>query len=87
MLDIGHGYCAFYAHVSTGTLRVSEGQRVWRGQILGLLGNTGNTTGPHLHFHINDGCLPLASDGVPYVIDRFFVQGRVVSDDDLESEL
>lgn len=87
VLDIGQGYSALYAHISPGTLRVSEGQWVRRGQILGLLGNSGNTTGPHLHFHVNDGILPLASDGVPYVIDRFHVQGIAVSEDDLETEM
>ena len=58
-----------------------------RGLVLGLLGNSGNTTGPHLHFHVNDGPLPLASDGVPYVIDQFVVQGTLVSADDLDTEL
>jgi len=86
VLDIGHGYCALYAHISPGTLRVQEGQWVHRGQVLGLLGNSGNTTGPHLHFQINDGCVALSSDGVPYLIDSFRLDGTVVSSDDLDAE-
>lgn len=87
VLDIGRGYFATYAHISPGTIPVSEGQWVHRGQVLGLLGNSGNTSGPHLHFQVNDERLPLGSDGVPYVINRFRVQGQVMSADDLESEL
>ena len=51
------------------------GDRVKRGQVLALLGNSGNTTAPHLHFHVSDGIGPLSSQGVPYVIDVFTARG------------
>jgi murein DD-endopeptidase MepM/ murein hydrolase activator NlpD len=41
------------------------------GQVLGLVGNTGNSTEPHLHFHISDGPSPLGSEGLPYVFADF----------------
>jgi hypothetical protein len=66
---------AFYAHMQPGSLRVEVGDRVRRGQVLGLLGNTGNTDGPHLHFHIMDGPSPLQSNGLPFVHPRFTGQG------------
>ena len=66
---------AFYAHMQPGSLRVGVGDRVRRGQVLGLLGNTGNTDGPHLHFHIMDGPSPLQSNGLPFVHPRFTGQG------------
>ena len=50
-----------------------------RGQPLGLVGNTGNSSAPHLHFHVVDGPSPLASNGRPYVIDSFSVVSRGVS--------
>jgi hypothetical protein len=75
VLDIGRGYYAFYAHLQPGSLKVRVGDRVKRGQVLALLGNSGNTTAPHLHFHVSDGIGPLSSQGVPYVIDGFIARG------------
>ena len=66
---------ALYAHMQPGSLRVKMGDRVRRNQVLGLLGNTGNTDGPHLHFHIMDGPSPLQSNGLPFVHPRFTGQG------------
>jgi murein DD-endopeptidase MepM/ murein hydrolase activator NlpD len=51
--------------------------------VIGLLGNTGNTDSPHLHFQIMDSPDPLASNGLPFVFDRFGYQGKVVSDANL----
>jgi murein DD-endopeptidase MepM/ murein hydrolase activator NlpD len=59
------------------SINVARGQRVKRGQVLGKLGNTGNTSAPHLHFHLMDGASVLGSNGVPYVIDRFAFAGQV----------
>lgn len=69
VLDLGGGRYAFYAHLQPGTLKVKVGDRVTRGQVLGLVGNSGNSTEPHLHFHISDGVSPLGSEGLPYVLD------------------
>ena len=66
IIDIGGGYYAFYAHLKPGSLKVKKGDRVKRGQVVGLVGNSGNSTEPHLHFHISDGNSPLGSEGVPY---------------------
>jgi hypothetical protein len=87
VLDLGKGRYALYAHFQPGSIRVKVGDRVERGQVLGLVGNSGNSDAPHLHFHVMDGPSPLASNGVPYVIDQFAVTGRVVSTSDLNDEL
>ena len=76
---------AFYAHMQPGSVRVEEGDRVRTGQILGLLGNTGNTDAPHLHFHIMDGPSPLQSNGLPFVHPRFSGQGLVTDEAPLQS--
>lgn len=76
ILDIGAGRYAFYAHLQPGSLRVKTGDRVKRGQVVGLVGNSGNSTEPHLHFHIADGTTPLQSEGIPYLHDTFQLVGR-----------
>jgi hypothetical protein len=75
ILDLGEGRYALYAHLQTKSIRVKVGERVRRGQVLGLLGNSGNAVGPHLHFHIADSPQVLAGEGLPYVIDSFEVLG------------
>jgi hypothetical protein len=77
VLDLGHGKYAFYAHLQRHSLRVAKGDRVKRGQTLALLGNTGNTSAPHLHFHLMDGISVLGSSGLPYVIDKFELVGQL----------
>src|SRR5207247_7986238 len=76
VLDIGDNRYALYAHMQPGSLRVKPGDRVRRGQVLGLVGNSGNATGPHLHFHISDANSPLGSEGLPYSFQSFEVQGK-----------
>lgn len=73
VLNIGNGQYALYAHLQPGSLRVKVGDHVRRGQVLGLLGNSGNSTEPHLHFHIMNGVSPLGSDGLPYSLPSFVV--------------
>ncbi len=77
VLDLGEGVFAFYAHLQKGSVRVATGDHVKRGQLLGKLGNTGNTSAPHLHFHLMEGPSPLGSNGIPYVIDSFAFAGQV----------
>lgn len=53
MIDHGNGYVTLYAHMSI--IQVQVGQRVGRGDVLGQMGNTGRSTGTHLHFEIRQG--------------------------------
>ena len=76
ILDLGHGHYALYAHLPPGSLKVHTNDRVKRGQALGLVGNTGNSVAPHLHFQLMDGPSSLASNGLPYEIDGFRVTGK-----------
>lgn len=76
VLDLGNGRHALYAHLQPDSIRVSAGQTVKRGQVLGLVGNSGNSVAPHLHFHIMDSPSPLDANGLPYHIDAFHVTGN-----------
>jgi hypothetical protein len=76
ILDLGDGRYAFYAHLRPGTVKVKAGQKVSVGEQIAETGNTGSSTGPHLHFHVMDAPSPLRSNGMPYVFDRFDLEGR-----------
>ncbi|MCK5045709.1 MAG: M23 family metallopeptidase [Candidatus Heimdallarchaeota archaeon] len=56
---------SFYAHIKNGTLKVKKGDNVSQGQVIGKLGNSGNSTGPHLHFHLMDKPSILTGRGLP----------------------
>jgi murein DD-endopeptidase MepM/ murein hydrolase activator NlpD len=79
LLDIGNGRFAFYAHLQPQSLKVKVGDKVKLGQTLGLVGNSGNSDLPHLHFHIVNAASPLAAEGVPYVFKSFVMQGALKS--------
>jgi len=87
MLDIGNGLNAVYAHLIPGSLTVKVGDMVTAGQEIGRLGNSGNSDGPHLHFHIETRtglARPLAGEGVPYYLDSYTLMD-MYSDGDLEA--
>ena len=69
--DLGGGRFAAYAHLRPGTIPVRNGEYVRSGQIIGHLGNTGNSSEPHLHFQICDRPSFLDSQGLPFVIASF----------------
>jgi hypothetical protein len=71
--DLGNGAYAFYAHLQPGSLKVFVGANVKRGQVLASLGNTGNSSEPHLHFHVMSTPSPLAGNGIPYAFDKFAI--------------
>lgn len=75
-LDLGDGRYAFYEHLGPGSVRVKTGDVVHLGQVIGSLGFTGDSTGPHLHFHVADGNSPLGAEGVPFVFGRYRIVGR-----------
>jgi len=75
--DLGGGNFAFYAHLKTGGVKVQPGDQLTAGQVIGALGNSGNTDAPHLHFHIMNTPDPLRSDGLPFVFSSFQLDSRL----------
>jgi murein DD-endopeptidase MepM/ murein hydrolase activator NlpD len=68
-----------YAHLAPGTVRVRAGDRVRAGAVLGRLGNSGSSSGPHLHLQVMDRPSFLAADGLPFVFSRFTTDGTIPS--------
>lgn len=54
IIDHGHGVYACLGHLQQGSVVVQEGQEVIMGQVFGALGNSGFSSGPHLHFQFMD---------------------------------
>jgi hypothetical protein len=79
-LDIGFHRYALYGHMIPGSLKVKVGEMVKRGQVLGHLGNSGNSTEPHLHFQIADAPSFLAAQGLTYVYDQVQVKPAQIVD-------
>jgi len=76
ILDLGGQRYAMYAHMQPGSIKVRKGDRVKAGEVIGLVGNSGNSVAPHLHFQLMNGPLSLGSNGFPYEIDSFQITGR-----------
>ena len=70
----------FYAHFENETIKVKEGQMVKKGQYLGNCGNSGNSTEPHLHLHIQDGPDLYTDVGVKCFFEEVIVGGELKTD-------
>src|SRR4029453_8613221 len=75
-LRLPGGQVAFYEHLQPGSIKARLGHGVRRAQPIGALGFTGDTTGPHLHFHLADGNSLLGAEGIPFPLDRFTLLGQ-----------
>jgi murein DD-endopeptidase len=78
ILNLGGNAFAIYAHLQPGSIRVKQGQRVQRGEPLALVGNSGLSDAPHLHFQVADAD-GLAGEGLPYVLDGYAGFGVSIS--------
>jgi len=86
IIDIGQGRFAEYDHLAPHSVTVKVGAYVQQGQKIGLLGNSGNTTAPHLHFQLMDRPSPLDGAALPFVFAYMQLQGRItINLDELEA--
>jgi len=83
ILKLDSGMYVGYGHLKPGSLRVKPGQHVHPGDVVGQLGNSGNSTGPHLHLQLMTDPSFLDADGLPFVMSGFRFDGSVPSLDAL----
>jgi murein DD-endopeptidase MepM/ murein hydrolase activator NlpD len=75
LIQIARDAWAAYLHLQPGSVAVEVGDRVAVGQHLALLGNTGNSSGAHLHFQLCDGPDVLTSNSLPFVFSDYTLEG------------
>jgi hypothetical protein len=78
ILDLGNDEYLFLAHLQKGSVKVKPGDHVKPGDVLGLCGNTGNTSEPHLHVHLQT--TPRYGDGkgLPLQFQNYLADGKPV---------
>lgn len=80
VLDHGNGEYSVLAHLHRGTVRVEAGDRVERGRVLGECGNSGHSSEPHLHYHLQDSPVPGGGTGLPAFFRQYRVDGERVEE-------
>lgn len=84
VIDHGSGEFSLLAHLQKGSVKVKPGETVKAGQMLGLCGNSGNTSEPHLHIHLQDRAeFPGAAEGLPMAFTDFLADGAPVAKGEL----
>ncbi|MEU1469392.1 M23 family metallopeptidase [Streptomyces sp. NPDC005761] len=76
-VEVAPGRYLLYAHLKPGSLKVREGDHVEPGRVLGLIGNSGNSTTPHLHFQVMTTAEFFPTDSPPFTFRKFRVVGQV----------
>jgi hypothetical protein len=80
ILHFAQGEYGLFAHLRSGSLQVSEGQQVKAGDVLGVCGNSGNSSEAHLHFHLQDGPIPFQALGLPVTFVDYVSNGQPVTE-------
>ncbi|HET7233088.1 MAG TPA: M23 family metallopeptidase [Longimicrobium sp.] len=79
IIDHGNGEFSLLAHLRRGTVAVAAGQRVATGDKLGECGNSGNTSEPHLHYHLQNTAVFGRGEGLPAPFTRYTADGVPVA--------
>lgn len=77
MIDHENGEYSVFAHLKYASIGVQVGDKVKQGDRLGLCGNTGNTSEPHIHYHLQDQPVTYKSNGLPIEFKKILVDGQI----------
>jgi hypothetical protein len=75
----GNGEFSYYGHLQQLSLQVNQGEMIKRGTLLGYVGNSGNSPGPHLHFHLMEGPNIFVDRGLPARFSNYWAGGQYFS--------
>jgi hypothetical protein len=78
ILDHGCGEFSFLAHLRHNSVTVRNGDRVRCGQLLAQCGNSGNSSEPHLHYHLQNTAVPFHGDGLPAFFVEYIADGKLL---------
>ncbi len=78
IVDHGNGEFSLLAHLRRGSVAVRAGERVAQGQKLGECGNSGNTSEPHLHYHLQNAAVFGQGEGMPAQFNAYLADGQPV---------
>ncbi len=79
VIDFGNDEYGFLAHLRQGSVRVTKGDVVTAGQEVGLCGNSGNTSEPHLHFHMQTSPRLGQGEGLPAQFTNYRANGVLIN--------
>jgi murein DD-endopeptidase MepM/ murein hydrolase activator NlpD len=78
VIEVAPGEYLWLCHLKPGSLAVTAGDHVAQGQEIAKVGNSGNTSEPHVHIHLQDSTDPDFSEGVPLPFHHYRVDGQLV---------
>ena len=78
VVQVAQDQFLFFCHLQPGSILVKKGDLVTTGQVLGRVGNSGNSYGPHLHMHLQDGPKLHLAEGIPMYFHGYRVGGQFV---------
>jgi murein DD-endopeptidase MepM/ murein hydrolase activator NlpD len=79
IIDHANGEFSFLAHFRKGTVALKKGAVVRRGDMLGLCGNSGNTSEPHIHYHLQDSGVFQKGEGLPAKFGDYLADGKLIN--------
>ena len=79
VIDHGNGEFSFLAHLREGSVRVRPGASVTAGDVIGACGNSGNSSEPHLHYHLQTSAVPFGGEGLPAFFGAYLADGAAVA--------